>query len=83
MKIAFEHTEMKHGSYTTLEISPVAGKDTSSFVGKLSAMLGDLRAKEHIHWSACGESIVIPDPGQFSRRVLPMCVLEKCASVLI
>jgi hypothetical protein len=63
---------MKHESYPNLEISPVAEKDMPSFVGKLFAMLGDQRAKEYIYWSACGHSIAIPDPGQFSRHVLPM-----------
>jgi hypothetical protein len=72
MRDSYEHSEVKHEYAPKLEISPVTDKEMPSFVGKLFAMLGDVRAKECIYWSACGDSIVIPDPGQFSRRVLPM-----------
>jgi hypothetical protein len=72
MKAAHEHSKLKHESYPNIEISGVVDKEMPSFVGKLFAMLGDARAKEHIAWSECGDRILIPDPGQFSRRVLPM-----------
>jgi hypothetical protein len=73
-KNLFKNT--RHESTMKPLLSQVADKDipSPSFVGKLFAMLGDQRAMEHIYWSSCGESIVIPDPGQFSSHVLPMLV---------
>jgi hypothetical protein len=72
MNVVHKDYKMKHELNSKLELSPGVDKETPSFVAKLCAMLGDARAKEHIYWSARGDSIVISDPGQFSRRVLPM-----------
>jgi hypothetical protein len=55
----------------TLEIFPDADNKIPSFVGKLFAMLGDVRCNKHIYWSSRGDGIVIPDPEQFASRVLP------------
>ena len=71
-KCESENSEMRHDSNSILEIAPDADKAAPTFIGKLSAMLLDLRANEYIFWSSCGESIVIPDPGQFSYHVLPL-----------
>ena len=71
-KYESENIEMRHESYLSLEIAPDADKEIPTFIAKLSAMLVDLRAKEHIYWSSCGDSVVIPDPGQFSCHVLPL-----------
>jgi hypothetical protein len=59
-------------AYPSFEMPSTAGeKGMASFVGKLLAMLEDRRAKEHSFWSSAGDSVVIPDPGQFANHVLP------------
>ncbi len=71
-KYDHEESEMKLESYSNFEIPQDADKDVPTFIGKLSAMLVDLRAKDYIYWSSCGDRIVIPDQGQFSCHVLPL-----------
>ncbi len=72
-KRKFEYDrKRRQDSFSNLEISPETDKDSPAFVGKLFAMLEDRRAEEYISWSDSGDSIVIPDPTQFSSKILPM-----------
>eukprot|EP01136_Pigoraptor_vietnamica_P021792 Opistho-1_new@72271 len=48
-----------------------SGGHRDSFIQKLLKILGDSSASDVISWSPCGKHLVISDPKQFTRTVLP------------